>query len=181
MYNEYCLLALELVSHAAERGELSMAQHLMLQEAILKLRDSMYAARAAQTLVLVCAVSIAALWLYRPQRSGRIERIDCNARVPLVNLHYRTGLFNLHYTVIPFCYIHLVSFLVNAYLITFAMAKGRLFEPEADVARGCVFPALAAFFLSISCLGLIEIGGRMQSESSGCTKRARAHACHSHA
>lgn len=72
-----------------------------------------------------------------------------------------------HYTVIPFCYIHLVSFIVNAYLITFAMAKGRLFAPEADLARGCIFPCLAAFFLSLSCLGLIEIGGRMQNPVGG--------------
>jgi len=74
-----------------------------------------------------------------------------------------TGLFNLHYTVIPFAYIHLVSFLVNFYLITFALAKGRLFTPDADIARGVVFPGLATFFLSVSCLGLIEIGGRMQN------------------
>lgn len=111
MYNEYCLFCVELVNHAFERGELPYATHLMLQEKIVWLRDSM------------------------------------------------TGLFNLHYTVIPFCYIHLVSFLINGHLVMFAIAKGRLFTPESDILRGCVFPSLSAAFLSISCLGLIEIGG----------------------
>ena len=115
VYNEYCLYALELLRHAKERNELPSMTHLLLQEQIIRFRDSM------------------------------------------------TGLFNLHYTVIPFAYIHLVSFLVNFYLITFALAKGRLFTPDADLARGVIFPCLATFFLSVSCLGLIEIGGRMQN------------------
>lgn len=74
-----------------------------------------------------------------------------------------TGLFDLQFQVIPFCYVHLVAFLTNAYLVVMAIAKGRLFAPDADYARGLGLPALAMSFLTISCLSLVEIGGRMQN------------------
>lgn len=74
-----------------------------------------------------------------------------------------TGLFDLQFQVIPFCYVHLVALLTNGYLVVMAIAKGRLFTPDAGYARGLGLPALALFFLTISCLSLVEIGGRMQN------------------
>jgi len=74
-----------------------------------------------------------------------------------------TGLFDLQTHVIPFCYVHLAALLTNSYLIVTAIAKGRLCAPDSTWGRGLVFPLCALFFLSISCLCLIEIGGRMQN------------------
>lgn len=74
-----------------------------------------------------------------------------------------TGLYDYQFQVIPFCYIHLVALLTNLYLILIAIAKGRLFAPDASLERGLIFPLLALSFLSLSCLSLVEIGGRMQN------------------
>jgi len=74
-----------------------------------------------------------------------------------------TGLFDLQTHVIPFCYVHLAALLTNSYLIVIAISKGRLCAPDASWSRGLVFPLLALSFLAISCLCLIEIGGRMQN------------------
>ena len=78
-----------------------------------------------------------------------------------------TGLFDLQFHVIPFCYVHLVALLTNCYLVVIAVAKGRLFAPDATLGRGLIFPLLALSFLAISCLSLVEIGGRMQNPIGG--------------
>ena len=49
------------------------------------------------------------------------------------------------------------------YLNLIAIAKGRLYAPDSSFSRGCLFPLLALSFLSLSCLSLVEIGGRMQN------------------
>ena len=58
------------------------------------------------------------------------------------------------------------------------VCRRRLFSPEAEIARGCVLPCLAAFFLSVSCLGLIEIGGRMQNPMGNCQRLTCYHMQH---
>lgn len=87
-----------------------------------------------------------------------------NAQAQLLQMRAGlTGLFDFQFHVIPFCYVHLVALLTNCYLMVVAIAKGRLFMAEASMARGLILPVLALSFLSISCLSLIEIGGRMQN------------------
>jgi len=87
-----------------------------------------------------------------------------NAQAQLLQMRAGlTGLFDFQFHVIPFCYVHLVALLTNCYLMVVAIAKGRLFTEDASLARGLVLPLLALSFLSISCLSLIEIGGRMQN------------------
>jgi len=60
--------------------------------------------------------------------------------------------------VIPFAYSHLVSFGASGYLFGLAVAKGVRFHPEADYLGGFFLPCLAFSIMTITTIGLIEIG-----------------------
>jgi hypothetical protein len=53
--------------------------------------------------------------------------------------------------------------LCRACLFNVPLERGRRFSPETDWSRGCIFPLLALLLLAVSCLALVEIGGRMQN------------------
>ena len=59
---------------------------------------------------------------------------------------------------IPFAYSHLVSFGSFSYLLFLAVAKAVRFTPEADYLSGLVLPCASFAIMTITAIGLIEIG-----------------------
>ena len=61
----------------------------------------------------------------------------------------------------------MISLVSTLYLLTFAVLKGAEFSPDASIAFGLVFPLLSLSLVTLSCVGLLEVGSTMANPWGG--------------
>ena len=69
--------------------------------------------------------------------------------------------------VMPFTYIHLISFGSSIYCCVFALHKGLAFVPKETYIYGMVIPLFTVFLMNISLIGLIAIGQALANPLGG--------------
>ena len=72
-----------------------------------------------------------------------------------------------HFQVIPYMYTHMISLVSTLYLLTFAVLKGAEFSPDASIAFGFMFPVLSLSLMTLSCVGLLEVGSTIANPWGG--------------
>ena len=77
------------------------------------------------------------------------------------------ALYAYHFQVIPYVYTHMISLVSALYLCSYAVLKGTAFAPGTSVALGLVFPLLSLVLVTISCIGLIEVGSTLANPWGG--------------
>lgn len=78
-----------------------------------------------------------------------------------------SALYAYHFQVIPYVYTHMISLVSVLYLLSYAVLKGTAFAPGTSVALGLVFPLLSLLLVTISCIGLIEVGSTLANPWGG--------------
>ena len=77
------------------------------------------------------------------------------------------ALYAYHFQVIPYVYTHMISLVSALYLVTYAVLKGTAFTPDSSLAFGLAFPFLSLLLMTISCIGLIEVGSTLANPWGG--------------
>ena len=76
--------------------------------------------------------------------------------------HHMENARQRHEQVIPYPYIHLVSFLTTGYLAFFAFEKASLYVDDSNTFVSLVVPCMATIFFAVSALSIVLVGANMQ-------------------
>jgi len=68
------------------------------------------------------------------------------------------SLYHYQFQVIPYVYLHVLSFVNAVYLIAYAAHAGLGFHPGASYTDGLLFPLINSFIFVVTTLGLLTVG-----------------------